>query len=310
LSRKIVVGTRRSALAIWQAKWVIDRLQELNPGVEFEIQGIKTKGDKILDVSLAKIGGKGLFTKELETGLLNRTVDLAIHSMKDLPTQLPEGLVVGAICERENPADVLVAAGNLLIHQLPFGAKIGTSSLRRSSQILHYRKDFQIAPLRGNVNTRLQRLHEEDMDAIILAYAGLQRLGYEDKITQVLPFDICLPAVGQGAIGIEIREKDEKMLSLIKGLDHPRSREAIVAERSMLRYLEGGCQVPIGSHGRIDRGKLILYGAVASIDGNVLIKECLESGLGAPEALGEKLAEKLLQQGAGDILRECKEHFS
>ncbi|HZK18534.1 MAG TPA: hydroxymethylbilane synthase [Clostridia bacterium] len=310
MKNRIVVGTRKSALAVWQAQWVIGRLEALNPDVEFEMRGIKTKGDKILDVALAKIGGKGLFTKELEAGLLDGSIDLAVHSMKDLPTELPKGLEVGAICERVNPADALVAAENIPIGQLPSGARVGTSSLRRSSQILNYRKDFRIVPLRGNVNTRLRKLKDENLDAIILAYAGLHRLGYEDHITQVLPFEICLPAVGQGSLGIETREDDEEVLSLIKGIDHPSSKAAIEAERSMLRCLEGGCQVPIGSHGRVVKGRLILDGVVASIDGTILISEQIEGNLGTPKILGEKLAERLLQRGAGDILRECKERFT
>ncbi len=310
MKKKIVVGTRKSALAVWQARWVIRRLEALNPDLEFEMQGIKTKGDKILDVALAKIGGKGLFTKELETGLLNGSIDLAVHSMKDLPTVLPAGLAIGAICERVNPADALVAAGDIPINKLPQGAKIGTSSLRRSSQILHYRRDFQIVPLRGNVNTRLKKLNDESLDAIILAYAGLHRLEYEKYITQLLPFDICLPAVGQGSLGIEIREDDDEVLSLIKGIDHPSSRAAIEGERSMLRCLEGGCQVPIGSYGRVVGGRLLLDGVVASVDGTILIREQIEGDVGASVKLGAELAGKLLRQGAGDILKECKERFS
>ncbi len=306
MKQEVVVGTRESRLAMWQANWVVDRLKESNPEYSYRIMGISTQGDKILDVALAKIGDKGLFTKELELAMLRGEIDMAVHSMKDLPTELPEGLVIGAICRREYPGDALISREGKKLEELPAGALIGTSSLRRCAQLLNYRDDLKMVNIRGNINTRLRKLEEEKLDAIVLAYAGVSRMGWESRITQVLPFWICLPAVGQGSIGVEVRAGDEEVLNLVGKIDHHESRVAITAERAFLRKLEGGCQIPIGALGTVENGHLHLEGVVASLDGRQLVRSSLTGDTEEAEKLGIKLADNLVQSGAGEILKKMR----
>lgn len=305
MKREIVIGTRESELAMQQAKWTCRRLQELHPDYHFTIRGMTTTGDKILNVALAKIGDKGLFTKELELALERKEIDLAVHSMKDLPTKLPQGLMIGAITEREYAGDVLIAPGKKSINDLPTGAVIGTSSLRRQAQLLNYRPDFKIKTIRGNINTRLRKQKEQNLDGLILAYAGIYRMGWEDIITQKIPFSICLPAVGQGSLGIEIRQGDQEVAQLVSRLDHKESRISITAERALLAVLEGGCQIPIGSFGQVKGNILKLEAVVASLDGKNIVRSEIQGPAQNAYLLGEQLAQNLLQMGAGDILKKC-----
>jgi hydroxymethylbilane synthase len=309
MKREIVIGTRQSKLALWQANWVMERLQELRPDYGYRISGIKTQGDNILDAALSKIGDKGLFTKELELAMLRGEIDLAVHSMKDLPTELPDGLVIGAVCRREFPGDVLITRAGLKIDDLPRGAIIGTSSLRRRAQILHYRDDFKTVDVRGNVHTRLRKLDEEMMDATVLAFAGIHRLGLDKRITQVLPFNLCLPAVGQGSVGVEVREDDTEVRQLVSAIDHLESRAAITAERALLKKLEGGCQIPIGALGTVNGPELCMEGVVARLSGRQLVRASLSGPVENANELGERLAENLLELGAGDILRILRQEI-
>lgn len=309
MTRTIRIGTRESALAVWQARWVQQRLAGCWPEYRFELVGMKTKGDKILDTALARIGDKGLFTKELEQAMLRGEIDLAVHSMKDLPTKLPAGLFVAAVCPREYPGDALVSRRGLALQQLPPGARIGTSSLRRQAQLKHYRPDLQFVTVRGNVQTRLRKLQELELDALVLACAGLVRLELQEHITQRLPFDIVLPAVGQGSIGVEARQDDDFIINLLKPLDHPPSRAAIMAERAFLQRLEGGCQVPIGALGLVDGERLTLQGVVADLDGRELVRDSITGTTAAAEALGVQLAEILLARGAARILQDTRQEF-
>jgi len=307
MKREIIIGTRESGLAMWQARWVCDRLQELNPDYHFTIKGMKTTGDNILDVALAKIGDKGLFTKELELALERKEIDLAVHSMKDLPTKLPPGLLIGAITHREYPGDVLVAPEKVSLDDLPRGARLGTSSLRRRAQMLRHRPDFQIVTVRGNLNTRIRKLKEQNFDGIILAYAGVYRMGWQEMIAQKIPFSICLPAVGQGSLGLEIREGDREIANIVEKLDHPESRYAISAERELMKKLEGGCQVPIGALAVVDGSILRLEAVVASLDGKESVHSDIEGPVQNARALGEKLAQQLLEMGAGEILEKARQ---
>jgi hydroxymethylbilane synthase len=268
---------------------------------------MSTQGDKILDVALAKIGDKGLFTKELEVGMLDRSIDLAVHSLKDLPTNLPEGLMLGCVTERVNPADALVVNSKNQDYQLdtlPEGAVVGTSSLRRLAQLRYHYPHLTFKDVRGNVNTRLAKLDAEEYDAIILAVAGLERLGLGDRVHQVISAEISLHAVGQGALGIECRDGDAEVLEVLKVLEHAPSRDRCYAERSFLRELEGGCQVPIGVNTAIEDGILTLTGMVASLDGKRLIKDVVRGNPSDAEALGKDLAHKVREAGAGEILAE------
>ncbi|GAV25452.1 hydroxymethylbilane synthase [Carboxydothermus islandicus] len=306
MKKEVIVGSRDSALALWQTNWVVERLNKIYPEINFKIVTMKTKGDKILDVALAKIGDKGLFTKELEHALINKTIDMAVHSMKDLPTVLPEGLKIGAFCEREYPGDVFISPKGYRFLELPEGARIGTSSLRRIAQILAVRPDLQAIPLRGNLTTRFRKMEEMDLDGIILAYAGVKRLGFEDKITEMLSFDLCLPAVGQGSIGVEIRADDPFIEELLKPIDHFATNRAIRAERAFLKRLEGGCQIPIGAYCEVKENRLLLKGVVASLDGKLVIKGEKEGMIEDPEKVGINLAEELLTKGAQKILEEIR----
>lgn len=300
----IRIGTRGSKLALWQAEWVKARLEEHWPMCRAELQVIKTRGDKILDTPLAKIGGKGLFVKEIEEALLDGRVDLAVHSMKDMPGDIPPGLSVGAVPLRESPFDALIARNNIPFSQLPTGACIGTSSLRRSSQLRHIRPDISIAPLRGNIDTRLSKLDTGEMDAVILAAAGMNRLGFGHRITEQMDATLMLPAVAQGALCIETRENDPDIQRLVDTLEHRETRIAITAERAFLKRLEGGCQVPMAAFARIDGPELTMDGLVAGLDGSRLIRDNISGKVDAAAELGVELAEKLLAAGANNILNE------
>jgi len=304
--REIVIGTRDSALALWQTRWVEEELKRNWPEYSFRVVDIKTKGDKILDVALAKIGDKGLFTKELEVWMLEGKIDLAVHSMKDVPTKLPEGLIIAAMCLREDPGDVVVSHKGYKLADLPQGAKVGTSSLRRRAQLLKYRPDLSLHDIRGNLNTRLAKMEREDFDAIILAAAGVKRMGWESKITDYITYDVCLPAVGQGSIGIECRGDDEEVLEIVRVLNDSDAFDAITGERAFLRKLEGGCQIPIGSLGEMEQGKMKLHGLVASIDGSTILRDSIEGNRHEADKLGSELADKLIKMGAEKILAEVR----
>ncbi|MFF0827374.1 hydroxymethylbilane synthase [Brevibacillus sp. NPDC003359] len=297
------VGTRRSKLALTQTKWVVEKLKGFAPEADFELHEIVTKGDRILDVTLSKVGGKGLFVKEIEQSLFDKETDFAVHSLKDMPAELPEGLVIGAIPKRVDPRDVLLSKDGKTLDELPQGALVGTSSLRRSAQILAHRPDIQIESLRGNIDTRMRKLEEGNFDAIILAAAGLERVNFEGNISQFLPVEISLPAVGQGALAIECRADDEETLALLKKLDDAPTRLAVTAERSFLHKLQGGCQVPIGAYATVgENNEITLTGMVGSPDGKQMFKNTATGQ--DPLALGIQVAEALLAQGAGDVLAE------
>ncbi len=301
---KVVIGTRKSALALWQADYVADCIKEKYPEITVEKKLIVTKGDKILDTPLAKIGGKGLFTKALEDEMLAGDIDIAVHSLKDVPTELPEGLMIAAITKRFDPGDALVSPKYGTLDKLPKGAKIGTSSLRRSAQLLHARPDLKIESLRGNVNTRLQKLEDENFDGIILAVAGLKRLEMEDRITQVLPVEICLPAVGQGALAIEARRDDEEILSIINFLNDETTVACTNGERAFLKAVEGGCQVPVGVYGTPSEDGISLEAVIASVDGKQLYRDSVQGSSEEAEQLGKALADRLLNAGGRKILQE------
>jgi hydroxymethylbilane synthase len=298
----ITIGTRGSQLALWQANWVKGAVRRHHPDLTVELVIIKTKGDKILDVPLAKVGGKGLFVKEIEEALLDRRIDLAVHSMKDMPADIPVGLCIGAIPEREEPRDVLITRSGLPLDRLKQGARIGTSSLRRSAQLLRVRPDIDIVPLRGNLDTRLKKLERESLDAIVLAAAGVRRLGLANRITQVLDESVMLPAVGQGALCIEIRKDDPRIAHVVAALDDLPTRQVVMGERMFLNRLEGGCQVPIAGHGHIDKKDYTLTGLVCDVDGSHQVKQSLTGPKGQSEQIGLQLAEALLAMGAGEIL--------
>ncbi|RAQ38633.1 hydroxymethylbilane synthase [Arthrospira sp. O9.13F] len=306
-TRTIRIASRKSQLALVQTYWVQEELQKRFPDIKFEVHTMSTQGDKILDVALAKIGDKGLFTKELEVGMLNHDTDMAVHSLKDLPTNLPEGLMLGCVTEREDPADALVVHENHRDKQLDTllpGAVVGTSSLRRLAQLRHNFPHLEFKDIRGNLNTRLQKLDEGQYDAIILAVAGLKRLGMADRIHQVIPAEISLHAVGQGALGIECREGDTEILEVVKALEHTATAQRCHSERAFLRELEGGCQVPIGVNTMVEGDRLTLTGMVASLDGKRLIKDTVTGQASDAEQLGIQLAHQLKQQGAEEILAE------
>ncbi|MGG6313528.1 hydroxymethylbilane synthase [Paenibacillus macerans] len=326
--RTIVVGTRQSQLALTQTGQVIDDLKALCQAhglpFDFEIRKIVTKGDRILDVTLSKVGGKGLFVKEIEQAMLDGEIDLAVHSMKDMPSVLPDGLINGAVPRRVDPRDALISRSGKSLDELPQGAKVGTSSLRRASQLRAYRPDLVLEPIRGNIDSRLRKLEEEGFDAIILAAAGLYRMGWEHRITAFLPAEICLPAVGQGALGIECREDDAEVRRLLSLYNDPETALTVAAERRFLGVLNGGCQVPIGAYatlaptgrdveeagkgqqedGRL-RQRLILTGMVGSPDGSTILKESAAGD--DPSELGEQVAGRLISMGAAALLQEAGE---
>ena len=298
----IRIGTRGSPLAVWQAEWVRSQLLALHPEYKVELVKIKTTGDKILDVPLAQVGGKGLFVKEIETSLLESQTDLAVHSMKDMPAEIPQGLCIGVVPERENPLDILISREGLSFKNLPEGARVGSSSLRRGAQVRHHRPDITIHPLRGNLDTRIRKLETENLDAIVLAAAGVRRLGLEARITEYIPENIMLPAIGQGALAIEMREDDDVTRELIGPMDHRETRVAVESERAFLSRLEGGCQVPIAAHANIYEDEVNLTGLVAEIDGSVLLRETMTGPVDKHEELGVELANRLLERGGREIL--------
>jgi len=305
--KTLKIASRESALALWQSRYIKAQLESLYPDLDVEIVGMTTKGDQILDVSLAKIGGKGLFVKELETSMLVGNTDIAVHSMKDVPMEFPENLELAAICERENPFDAFVSNNYQNVAELPQGATVGTSSLRRHSQLAALRADLNIVPLRGNVNTRLAKLDAGEFDAIILAASGLMRLEFNDRIQSVLSETESLPAVGQGALGIECRSDDLEIKALLDPLKHTESEICVKAERAMNHRLHGGCQVPIAGYATLKGNTITLQGLVASVDGQTILKSCLSDVSENSEALGVAVAEELLKQGAGPLLAALSE---
>ena len=304
MDRKIRIGTRGSALAVWQANWVKTKVEKKYPDMRVTLERIKTTGDRIIDVPLAKVGGKGLFVKEIEEALILGTIDLAVHSMKDVPTDLPKGLHICSITEREDARDVLISKDNKKLLELPKGAGIGTSSLRRRAQLLFLRPDFGILDLRGNLDTRIRKLDEGKFDAIVLASAGVKRLGWAGRIAEYLNPDVMLSAIGQGALGIETRTDDDFVNELVSFFDHTGTSVAVTAERAMLKRLEGGCQVPIAAYGEVLGEALKLTGLVAATDGKTIIKDSIEGRTDRAEEIGKILAERLLKMGAKKILAE------
>jgi hydroxymethylbilane synthase len=302
-SRTIRIATRKSALALWQAEYVKAELERAHPGIAVSLVPMVSRGDKLLDAPLAKIGGKGLFVKELETALLENEADIAVHSMKDVPMDFPEGLGLFCICEREDPRDAFVSNTFASLDELPAGSVVGTSSLRRQAQLLARRPDLKIQFLRGNVNTRLAKLDAGEYDAIILASAGLIRLGFAERIRASLSTEDSLPAGGQGAVGIECRSADSEIQALLAPLHHPHTAVRVSAERALNRHLNGGCQVPIACYAVLEGEQLWLRGLVGRPDGVQLLRAERRAPADAPEQLGIAVAEDLLQQGAGEILR-------
>ena len=304
--RKVSIGSRGSPLALWQANWVKDLLLKQHSDLTVDIQIIKTSGDKIQDVPLAKIGGKGLFVKEIEESLLKRDVDFAVHSMKDMPINFPINLCIACVAKRENPFDALISRNGIKLEDLPKGAKIGTGSLRRISQLLNYRPDFELIPLRGNLETRLKKLDTEGLDAIILAAAGLIRLGWDNRITEIISPDILLPAMGQGAVGIETRKNDVENQILLADIDDENTHYALDAERALVSQLEGGCNVPIGAFATLDADQITLKGLVASLDGKTLYKKEMTDIKTNAIAMGRKMGDELIGMGADRIMQEIQ----
>jgi hydroxymethylbilane synthase len=304
MKKNLRIGTRGSALALAQATLVQQQIQERHPGVTVELQIIKTTGDKIQDVPLATIGGKGLFTKEIELAILAGEVDFGVHSMKDVPTEVPAGLIIGITTEREDPRDAFISHTYPTLENIPAGGRIGTGSLRRRAQLLHLRPDLEIVPVRGNVDTRLRKLASDNLGGLILATAGLRRLGRAGEITAIIPEAQMLPAIGQGALGLEYREDDAETQQVLSFLDHPKTKIAVEAERAFLARLEGGCQVPVAARGMLEDGRLILDGLIGDLTGARIYREQIS---GRPEKafeLGRQLAERLLKQGGAEILSE------
>ncbi len=315
MPERVIIGTRGSDLALWQAHWVERELQRLLPGIVTVIEIIKTTGDKILDSPLSKIGDKGLFTREIEQALLRKDIDLAVHSLKDLPTALPDGLTIGAIGKREDVRDVFIPHPDNPVRTLldqQQGAKIATGSLRRRCQVLSLRGDFEVVEIRGNLNTRIKKLEESNWAGMLLARAGVVRLGWENRIGETIPALTMLPAVGQGALGIEIRDGDDRLSRIVSQLNHWETERATLAERALLRTLEGGCQIPIGTYGRIERDAqdqwvVILDAVVGSLDGRHLVRGKIHGNPDDAEELGSRLARTLVESGAGEILRTIRD---
>ncbi|MGE5380096.1 MAG: hydroxymethylbilane synthase [Methylocystaceae bacterium] len=300
--RTIVIGSRGSKLALRQTELVAEGLQQIHNGLKVEIAVIHTQGDKVLDVALSKIGDKGLFTKEIEVALLNREIDLAVHSLKDMPTALPEGLELGAVLSREESSDVLVSPSGKKLAEMPSGAVIGTSSLRRQAQLLAQRPDLKVVDLRGNLETRIRKMQELKMDGIILAWAGLARMNMLDLVTEVLGPEVMLPAAGQGAMAIEVRKDDTEVKQLISVLDSLEARLETTAERAFLAGMGGGCQVPIGARGKVSGDRISLTGMVASLDGKKLIRIMDEKSAEQADLLGSELARQVIEMGGKQIL--------
>lgn len=298
----IKIGTRKSALALWQAEFIKNELQRLNPSITVELVHFNTKGDRILEKPLAEVGGKGLFTAELEAAMHAGDIDIAVHSLKDMPTELPQGLTLGAISKREVPYDALISPQYKTLDKLPKGARIGTSSLRRQAQLLHRRPDLKIEVIRGNVQTRLNKIETEGLDGVILAQAGLKRLGLDHQITQVFTADEMIPAVGQGALAIECRADDVEMLDMLSLIDDEPTRLAVEGERSFLNQLNGNCQVPMGVHGTIEKGQLTLKALIASTDGKTVYEGELSGPATKSVMLGKNLAKALYEEGGKHII--------
>lgn len=306
MKRHLIIGTRQSKLALWQANYIADELRKCYPDCTVELVKIVTSGDRILDVPLAKIGGKGLFTKEIEQDMLDKKIDLAVHSLKDMPTELPDGLTLAAITKRAHPGDAFVSNKYSSLAALPAGAVIGTSSLRRRAQLLRARPDLNIVDLRGNLDTRLAKLDRGEVDAIVLAVAGLVRLGWGDRVTEILSPEDCLPAVGQGALAIEARANDEETLAMLSVLNDAETRTAVTAERAFLGVLGGGCQVPVGVHAvmEADGATVVLEAIIASLDGKRIVRGQEQAPAQSAAELGVKLANRLLAEGGAPILQE------
>ncbi|WP_077308308.1 hydroxymethylbilane synthase [Terribacillus halophilus] len=302
--RKIIVGSRKSNLALTQTKWVIEQLKRAGAPYEFEIKKIETKGDKILDVTLSKVGGKGLFVKEIEEAMYNEDIDMAVHSMKDMPSELPVGLTIASVPVREDYRDALISKNNLSLKELPEDAVVGTSSLRRASQILSIRPDVEIKPIRGNIDTRLRKLKEENFDAIVLAAAGLKRMGWSDDIvTEFLETDLCLPAIGQGALAIECRDTDMELIELLAKINDSYTQQTVLAERTFLYLMNGSCQVPIAGVAHMDEDEVILTALIASPDGKEVYKEEVRGA--DPQEVGKIAAERMQEQGAQEIVNKA-----
>jgi hydroxymethylbilane synthase len=298
------IGTRASKLAITQAQWVRERIEARYPDLQVDLVTVRTKGDRVRDRPLSAIGGKGLFVKEIEEALQKKEIDVAVHSLKDVPAELPDNLSIGAIPEREDPCDVLISKNNKPLEDLPKGARIGTSSLRRAAQLLHYRPDLEIVPIRGNVDTRIKKLHSLDFHAIIVAAAGLRRMDLGGRITQVLPFNLMLPAIGQGALGLELRIDDQGTGNMVMFLDHYPTHTAVEAERAFLKELKGGCQLPVACFGELIDSTLSLDGMVADVRGEKIVRDRISGRPREADALGTTLARRILEAGARAILED------
>ncbi len=307
--KQVIVGSRGSKLALIQTNWVISELKKFNPGFEFRIEKISTKGDKITDAPLSRLGGIGLFTKELEVSLIKEKIDIAVHSAKDVPTELHEGLTIGATPTREDPHDVLISNNNANLEKLPDSARIGTSSLRRKAQLLAFRPDFKILDLRGNLDTRLKKLETDDLDAIVVAHAGLRRMGYTGTVSQIISADIMLPAVGQGALCIEIRKDDARIQKIVSCLNDTNTRIAVEAERALLAKLQGGCQVPIGAYAQIQGDEIFLEAIICTVDGDHAIRDSHSGHSNQAAKIGEELAQRMLDNGGKRILHEIRQKF-
>lgn len=308
MKKNIIIGTRGSQLALWQANFIKSEIERLFPDLTVELNVIKTTGDRITDRPLAMVGGKGLFVKEIENALLNNQIDLAVHSMKDMPGSLPDGLIIGAVPERENPLDVLISKDGLLLADYKKGAKIGTSSLRRASQIKHLRPEVTIADIRGNLDTRIKKLKSGEYDAIILAAAGLRRLGQEKEITEYLDESVMTPAVGQGALCIETREKDADIAMIMQKLNHPETQVCVTGERAFLKEIEGSCHIPVACFAKIKDSIVRMTAVVASTDGKTLVKEHAISPINQVEESGRELARLVLEKGGKTILEQLNTH--
>ncbi len=300
--KTVVIGTRGSQLALAQSNYIIDELKKFNPAINWELKVIQTTGDKFLKETFAKLEGKGLFVKEIESALLMKEIDLAVHSMKDLPSEEDEALKIAAITERENPRDVLVSCKGYYLSSLPRGAAVGTSSVRRKAQLLNVRPDLQFNPIRGNVNTRLRKMKELELDAVILAYAGLKRLDLLREVGELISTEICTPAVGQGALGVQIRSGDKEIESIVSLLNHDATNKAITAERCMLKYLGGGCSVPMGGYAEIEGSQIKLRGMVSSPDGRLCLKDFQTGPVSHADLVGHQLAQRLLEKGAKELI--------
>lgn len=305
---KLIIGSRGSQLALWQTNFIKSELEKHFPHVGFEVKIIKTTGDKMLDVALSKIGDKGLFTRQIETALLEKEIDLAVHSLKDLQTVQPENLKIGAVTARETPNDVLISTKYNSIDELPSGAKVATGSLRRKCQLLNRRQDLEIEEIRGNVPTRIEKFLASDLDALILAFAGVHRLSLDSFIKQIIPFDTILPAVGQGALGIEIREGEAEIEAMLEKINDEPTAFCVAAERSFLRRLEGGCQVPIAGFARLDGDQIHLQGLTGSLDGKTIIKDSISGDKRSAAQLGIRLGEMLIEKGADRLLEQVRQN--